>query len=142
MEQSCPLWRSKEAAFYAWAPRRVLLFHPRPARKKNMAARLSCRHFGCLYPWPVHHPQDRQSRVDFDSPDLKRFPRFAELQQQGLETILGPGDVLHIPPGWWHHVEMLGHEVVSFNFWYPPPTWFQGDLAKGEISWDRRHRIV
>lgn len=103
-----------------------------------MAARLSCRHFGCLYPWPVHHPQDRQSRVDFDSPDLKRFPRFAELQKQGLETILGPGDVLHIPPGWWHHVEMLGDEVVSFNFWYPPPTWFQGDLAKGEISWDRR----
>ncbi|CAK9012235.1 unnamed protein product [Durusdinium trenchii] len=28
-------------------------------------------------------------------------------------------------------------EVVSFNFWYPPPTWFHGDLAKGQITWDR-----
>ena len=31
-------------------------------------------------------------------------------------------------------------EVVSFNFWYPPPTWFQGDLAKGQITWDRRYK--
>jgi len=106
--------------------KRVLLFHP--------------RHFGCLYPWPVHHPQDRQSRVDFDAPDLAAFPRFAELRGQALEAILGPGDVLHLPPGWWHHIEMLpspADEVVSINFWYPPPTWFHGNLAQGEIDWDR-----
>lgn len=106
--------------------KRVLLFHP--------------RHFGCLYPWPVHHPQDRQSRVNFEEPDLRSFPRFAELNGQGIEAILGPGDLLHIPPGWWHHVEMLPSprgEVVSFNFWYPPPTWFDGDLAKGQITWDK-----
>lgn len=29
-------------------------------------------------------------------------------------------------------------QVVSFNFWYPPPTWFDGDLTKGEIHWDRQ----
>ncbi|CAK9098561.1 Hypoxia-inducible factor 1-alpha inhibitor (Factor inhibiting HIF-1) (FIH-1) (Hypoxia-inducible factor asparagine hydroxylase) [Durusdinium trenchii] len=106
--------------------KRVILFHP--------------RHFGCLYPWPVHHPQDRQSRVDFDQPDLQSFPRFQELKGQGIEAILEPGDLLHIPPGWWHHVEMMPSpkgEVVSFNFWYPPPTWFHGDLAKGQITWDR-----
>eukprot|EP00438_Fugacium_kawagutii_P019568 Skav218434 [mRNA] locus=scaffold420:282337:289091:- [translate_table: standard] len=48
--------------------------------------------------------------------------------------------MLHIPPGWWHHVEMMpspSGEVVSFNFWYPSPTWFDGDLAKGQISWDK-----
>ena len=100
--------------------------------------------------------------------DLQSFPRFAELKGQGIEAILGPGDLLwgsletlrrqlvvrkttigcglgdllysmdhhrethadiiihihihmhghtmlvplakrlrHIPPGWWHHVEML-----------------------------------
>ncbi|CAJ1449949.1 unnamed protein product, partial [Effrenium voratum] len=105
--------------------KRVLLFHP--------------RHFCCLYPWPVHHPQDRQSRVDFEKPD-PRFPRFRELTGKGLEAVVGPGDVLHIPSGWWHHVEMLpspAGEVVSINFWYPPPTWFHGDLAKGNITWDR-----
>jgi len=107
--------------------KRVLLFHP--------------RHFGCLYPWPVHHPQDRQSRVDFDRPDLSAFPRFRELRGLGLEAVLGPGDALRIPPGWWHHVEMLPSspdgEVVSINFWYPPPPWFYGDLAAGDIFWDR-----
>ncbi|CAE7654488.1 hif1an, partial [Symbiodinium necroappetens] len=46
----------------------------------------------------------------------------------------------HLPPGWWHHIEMLpspADEVVSINFWYPPPTWFHGNLAQGEIDWDR-----
>jgi len=107
--------------------KRVLLFHP--------------RHFGCLYPWPVHHPQDRQSRVDFENPDLNLFPRFAELQGQGIEAVLGPGDILRIPPGWWHHIEMLpsaqDDEVVSINFWYTPPTWFYGDLHSGNIYWDK-----
>merc|ERR1712113_331344 len=28
-------------------------------------------------------------------------------------------------------------EVVSVNFWYPPPLWFYGDPAAGDITWDR-----
>jgi len=107
--------------------KRVLLFHP--------------KYFGCLYPWPVHHPQDRQSRVDFDSPDLEAFPRYTELLGQGLEAILGPGDLLHIPPGWWHHIEMLpspaSSEVVSVNVWYDAPSWFDGDVQEGAVSWDK-----
>mmetsp|Transcript_23696 Transcript_23696/g.43381 ORF Transcript_23696/g.43381 Transcript_23696/m.43381 type:complete len:578 (-) Transcript_23696:109-1842(-) len=107
--------------------KRVLLFHP--------------KHFGCLYPWPVHHPQDRQSRVNFDKPDLKTFPRYAELKGQGLEAIVGPGDVIRIPPGWWHHIEMLSSppdgEVVSVNFWYEAPPWFRGDPQKADIDFDR-----
>lgn len=112
--------------------KRVLLFHP--------------KHFGKLYPWPVHHPQDRQSRVNFDAPDLTSFPRFSELAGEGLEAILGPGDLLRIPPGWWHHVEMLrgpdepdgspGEEVVSINFWFPPPAWHHGSIEDGTLSWD------
>lgn len=107
--------------------KRVLLFHP--------------RHFASLYPWPVHHPQDRQSRVDLDNPDLHSFPRFPELYGQGLEVVVGPGDILRIPPCWWHHVEMASSppdgEVVSFNFWYTPPMWFHGSLEDGSVSWDR-----
>ncbi|CAK0868843.1 unnamed protein product [Prorocentrum cordatum] len=107
--------------------KRVLLFHP--------------RHWPRLYPWPVHHPQDRQSRVDFEGPDLASFPRFSELRGCGLEAVLGPGDALRIPPCWWHHVEMLPSppdgEVVSINFWYPPPSWFYGDLAAGDMAWDK-----
>lgn len=57
-------------------------------------------------------------QVDFENPDFERFPGMAHLE--GVETVLGPGEVLHIPMYWWHQIESLpnrGH-TVSVNFWY------------------------
>ncbi|CAM9206457.1 unnamed protein product, partial [Lampetra planeri] len=51
--------------------------------------------FECLYPYPVHHPCDRQSQVDFDNPDHEKFPNFKNVV--GYEAVVGPGDVLYIP---------------------------------------------
>ncbi|XP_014292816.1 hypoxia-inducible factor 1-alpha inhibitor [Halyomorpha halys] len=84
--------------------KRIILFSP--------------EHYECLYPHTVFHPHDRQSQVDFEKPDLKRFPRFEEVQ--GEEAIVGPGEVLYIPVYWWHHVESIlnGGYTVSINFWY------------------------
>ena len=91
--------------------------------------------FGALYPFPDHHPNDRQSQVDLyayetDADARRRFPRFAGVR--GVEALLGPGDVLHIPQYWWHHIENLDHGCVSLNFWFkdsgagaaaaPPPA--------------------
>ncbi|KAM9197300.1 hypoxia-inducible factor 1-alpha inhibitor isoform 2-T2 [Dugong dugon] len=74
--------------------------------------------FECLYPYPVHHPCDRQSQVDFDNPDYERFPNFQNVV--GYETVVGPGDVLYIPMYWWHHIESLlnGGITITVNFWY------------------------
>ncbi|KAM6184796.1 hypoxia-inducible factor 1-alpha inhibitor [Rhynchocyon petersi] len=74
--------------------------------------------FECLYPYPVHHPCDRQSQVDFDNPDYERFPNFQNAV--GYETVVGPGDVLYIPMYWWHHIESLlnGGITITVNFWY------------------------
>ncbi|CAL1542228.1 unnamed protein product [Lymnaea stagnalis] len=74
--------------------------------------------FDCLYPYPIYHPHDRQSQVDFDAPDLKRFPNFANAKAH--EAIVGPKDVLYLPMYWWHQVESLhGHgETISITFWY------------------------
>uniref|UniRef100_T1JJC4 JmjC domain-containing protein n=1 Tax=Strigamia maritima TaxID=126957 RepID=T1JJC4_STRMM len=74
--------------------------------------------FECLYPYPVYHPHDRQSQVDFDNPDYERFPKFREIE--AMEAVVEPGDVLYIPMYWWHHVESLqtGGYTVSVNFWY------------------------
>ena len=69
-----------------------------------------------LYPYPLHHPKDRQSQIDLYAPDLARFPRFGEVQ--GLEAVLEPGDVLFIPQYWWHHIENLDERCVSLNFWF------------------------
>ncbi|XP_046989276.1 hypoxia-inducible factor 1-alpha inhibitor-like [Schistocerca americana] len=74
--------------------------------------------FECFYPYPVYHPHDRQSQVDFERPDYSRFPKLREAH--GQEAVLGPGDVLYIPIYWWHHVESLmrGGYTVSVNFWF------------------------
>uniref|UniRef100_A0A665W7W2 JmjC domain-containing protein n=1 Tax=Echeneis naucrates TaxID=173247 RepID=A0A665W7W2_ECHNA len=74
--------------------------------------------FECLYPYPVHHPCDRQSQVDFDNPDYERFPNFKNVV--GYEAVVGPGDVLYIPMYWWHHIESLlnGGVTITVNFWY------------------------
>ncbi|XP_038061273.1 hypoxia-inducible factor 1-alpha inhibitor-like [Patiria miniata] len=73
--------------------------------------------FGCLYPFPVNHPCDRQSQVDFDNPDYEKFPKFRNAK--GLQAVVGPGDVIYIPMYWWHHIEsLLGGETVSVTFWY------------------------
>uniref|UniRef100_A0A8B9LAX5 Hypoxia-inducible factor 1-alpha inhibitor n=1 Tax=Astyanax mexicanus TaxID=7994 RepID=A0A8B9LAX5_ASTMX len=48
--------------------------------------------FECLYPYPVHHPCDRQSQVDFENPDYERFPKFKDVV--GYEAVVGPGDML------------------------------------------------
>uniref|UniRef100_A0A1A8GXL8 Hypoxia-inducible factor 1-alpha inhibitor n=1 Tax=Nothobranchius korthausae TaxID=1143690 RepID=A0A1A8GXL8_9TELE len=84
--------------------KRCILFHP--------------DQFECLYPYPVHHPCDRQSQIDFDNPNYEKFPNFKNVV--GYEAVVGPGDVLYIPMYWWHHIESLlnGGETITVNFWY------------------------
>lgn len=71
---------------------------------------------GCLYPYPLAHPMDRCSRVDFEHPDYERFPRFREAR--AVEAVLGPGDLLVLPAGWWHHVQTLTEDSISVSFWF------------------------
>ncbi|KAK4503479.1 hypothetical protein PRZ48_004394 [Zasmidium cellare] len=45
----------------------------------------------------------------------ERFPRFREARYQ--EAILGPGEALYVPLGWWHYVESLTNSF-SVSFWF------------------------
>ena len=55
--------------------------------------------------------------VDFETPDLERFPALA--RARGLETTLEPGDVLWLPSFYWHYVRQLdeGSPNLSVNCW-------------------------
>ena len=55
------------------------------------------------------------SQVDIDAPDGSRFPKFSCLRY--FDAVLEPGDMLYIPPKWWHYVKALS---VSFSvsFWW------------------------
>ena len=54
--------------------------------------------FSGLYPYPVHHPYDHYSMVDFESPDFGLWPKFGQVN--ALCAILQPGDVLFVPQYW------------------------------------------
>jgi hypothetical protein len=58
------------------------------------------------------------SMVSLKSPDLARFPRFAEALRQSRSAELEPGDALFIPYGWWHQVESLSPFNVLVNYWW------------------------
>eukprot|EP01104_Vermistella_antarctica_P013858 TRINITY_DN4265_c0_g1_i2.p1 TRINITY_DN4265_c0_g1~~TRINITY_DN4265_c0_g1_i2.p1 ORF type:complete len:583 (+),score=131.90 TRINITY_DN4265_c0_g1_i2:110-1858(+) len=88
--------------------KRFILFPPKDHQKLYLYTRL--------------HPSARQSQVDFASefntdgddsdrrrPIETRFPNFA--QAKSYEVILSPGDVLYIPPFWFHHVSVVGDDV-------------------------------
>ncbi len=58
------------------------------------------------------------SLVDFEAPDLARFPRFAEAWRHAQLAELDAGDVLYLPSLWWHHAQSLDALGVMVNFWW------------------------
>ncbi|WP_447727164.1 cupin-like domain-containing protein [Sphingomonas koreensis] len=77
-----------------------------------------------LYVGPVERTVAGQptSMVDPDSPDLARFPRFAEAQRHAQVADLALGDAIYIPPMWWHHVRAEGALNVLVNYWFGQPA--------------------
>uniref|UniRef100_T1HD77 JmjC domain-containing protein 5 n=1 Tax=Rhodnius prolixus TaxID=13249 RepID=T1HD77_RHOPR len=55
------------------------------------------------------------AQVDPQKPDYKSFPRYK--LAKGFECVLNPGEMLYIPPKWWHYVKSMD---VSFSvsFWW------------------------
>lgn len=47
--------------------------------------------------------------------DLKRYPLFGEALRDARMVELQPGEVLLVPPMWWHHVESFGLNVMVNN---------------------------
>ncbi|MBZ4416551.1 cupin-like domain-containing protein [Myxococcus sp. RHSTA-1-4] len=74
----------------------------------------------------VYSHRDVWSQVDADRPDLERFPAYREADV--LETVVGPGEMLLIPAGWWHQVFALDVSVsVTFQEFDVPGgnTWWR-----------------
>jgi len=71
-----------------------------------------------LYMYPRLHPMWHKAQVLFDAPDLERFPNYKNVIS--YEALLEPGDVLYVPPYWWHHVESITR-CVSLASWSQGP---------------------
>ena len=68
-----------------------------------------------LYMYPRVHPMWHKSRVNFQEPDLEKFPLFGK--SHAGQVTLEPGDALYIPPYTWHYVETLDEPSVSMSTW-------------------------
>lgn len=77
------------------------------------------------------------SMVDFDKPDLTRFPRFAEAMKHAVVVELEPGDALYIPYLWWHHVRSTEPVNMLVNYWWNP-----SDPARGRPLEALMHAMV
>lgn len=68
-----------------------------------------------LYPYPFLHPSHAQAQVNLsDFEDVDDFPLVQKAQ--AVEVVLEPGDLLYMPPLWFHHVESLDVSI-SVNVW-------------------------
>jgi Cupin-like domain len=88
-----------------------------------------------MYPRPA--PESNKSQVDdVEHPDLARFPLFG--QATPTQFVLGPGETLFVPAGWWHTTRILSASIsVSINSadaanWVP----FSRDFC-AELTQDR-----
>ncbi len=59
--------------------------------------------------------QKNTSRVDFENPNLQKFPLFSEVERHVTE--LQPGDGVFIPYKWWHYCKS-SELSCSVNFWW------------------------
>ncbi|CAM6129797.1 unnamed protein product [Calypogeia fissa] len=55
------------------------------------------------------------SQVDLDNPDYQKHPEIRKLSC--MDYILEEGDMLYIPPTWWHYVRSLTRSF-SVSFWW------------------------
>ncbi len=66
----------------------------------------------------LYNHEHRYSRVDLDAVDLARFPEMADVTI--FEVVIGPGEMLFVPAGWWHTVRALD---VSITITFPNFVW-------------------
>lgn len=68
-----------------------------------------------LYPYPFLHPSHAQAQINIsDSNTAQSFPLIGKVE--AMEVTLHPGDLLYMPPLWFHHVESLSVSI-SVNVW-------------------------
>ncbi len=84
--------------------------------------------FKNLYIGPIDNtPAGRAiSMVDFHKPDFDQYPKFKQALENGFVAELEPGDAIHIPSMWWHHVEGLEPFNVLINYWWRDTARFLG----------------
>lgn len=89
-----------------------------------------------MYPRGILSGMPNFSSVDPEQPDFDKYPHFREVT--ALSGIIGPGETLFIPHGWWHHTRSLD-DAVAINFWWGGAVVYAAGLAS---AWFKRIRGI
>lgn len=72
-----------------------------------------------LYPY-TESMLKNSSQVDLDNMDANEFPKIQDVEF--LDCILEEGEMLYIPPKWWHYVRSLTTSLSVSFWWSASPT--------------------
>jgi lysine-specific demethylase 8 len=91
---------------------------------------------GKLYPFPLagQNPAHNCSQVDFEAPDLEKFPDFSGAER--WEAQLSAGDLLFIPALWLHTFFHEGEFNSNVNFWWKPEQPLQSPVWARQVLLD------
>lgn len=96
-----------------------------------------------LYPYPFLHPSHAQAQVNLSDPShVELYPSVKDLVS--YVAVLHPGDLLYVPPLWFHHVEAIDVSM-SVNVWTDTQQTvimdqvFNTPLPILEIRWNGDH---
>ncbi|MEQ9080727.1 MAG: cupin-like domain-containing protein [Sandaracinaceae bacterium] len=72
-----------------------------------------------VYPSPLHRTfrTGISSSISIRDADMSRFPRYRRALDAGLVAHVEAGEVLYVPPFWWHEVESFGLNVMVNCFY-------------------------
>jgi hypothetical protein len=81
-----------------------------------------------LYVGPMGYAPGGQdiSVVDFDKPDLGKYPKFTQAMAAAQIAELEAGDALFLPGMWWHHVQSFDAFNVLVTHWWRDSPAFMG----------------
>lgn len=134
-------------AFIGRDSRTVLHYH---ARHQSILAQIRGAKRFYLYPpsltrhlRPNAWPADAHniSRYGMNIPDPSSFPE--AVRHRIVVADLAPGDIIYVPPHWWHLVESIGDSVSATLFWDARlrelnPRGALGDLIHRRLDLPRR----
>ena len=101
----------------------VMLFHTQIVGRKRW------RFVSPLSSPSLYNDFDVYSPVNFEAPDLQRFPDAAKVKV--LDVVVEPGETLFLPLAWWHQVTSLDRCIsLSFTNLDVPNTFDFGHAAK------------
>ena len=91
-----------------------------------------------MYPKPGVAESHLSQIGNIEKVDLERFPLFAKARP--MKAVLGPGDAIFLPAGWWHCTRVLSTSIAIRNSSVSRSNW--AVFCADKLAYTREHEPV